>query len=163
MAEMGVVGPQQWTVEKPWLADLRCTLGEGPYYEEQTGIVRFVNIKKKRLHSVSKNDNGDGSTLHTVQLDICPTVTADIMGVHPRERILLGVKYGVAILDRSSGEYEVIAEFNQPQRNERLRSNDGAVDPHGRFWVGSMTDFGQGEFQPEGEKNVHAAQTIQRI
>ena len=45
---------------------------------------------------------------------------------------------------------ESIARFNVPD-NERLRSNDGAVDPHGRLWVGTMTDFGLGPFQPEGE------------
>ncbi|KPM42597.1 hypothetical protein AK830_g3950 [Neonectria ditissima] len=137
---------QRWTVDKPWL-DIRCALGEGPFYEKQTGTVRFVDIKKKRLHRVSAAEGS--ASLTTIQLDVCPTVTADIAGVDPRDRIALGVKYGLAVLDVRQGTYELIQPFHDA-RNERLRSNDGAADPHGRFWLGSMTDFGLGEFQAEG-------------
>jgi sugar lactone lactonase YvrE len=139
---------QHWTVERPWL-DLHCALAEGPFYEKESNSIRFVDIKKKHVHTVCLSQGI--SSLKTTQLDICPTVTADIEGVDPSERILLGVKYGLAVLDRKSGSYEMLARFND-QNNERLRSNDGAADPHGFFWVGSMTDFGHGEFQPEGER-----------
>ncbi|KAK4083966.1 hypothetical protein PCL_02368 [Purpureocillium lilacinum] len=137
----------QWTVDEPWL-DLHCALGEGPFFEAETKTVRFVDIKKKRIHTVSLSEGMH--SLKTIQLDICPTVTADIEGVDPRDKILLGVKYGVAVLDRKTGQYELISRFYDPN-NERLRSNDGAADPQGRFWLGSMTDFGLGEFQSEGE------------
>ncbi|KAM4057123.1 SMP-30/Gluconolaconase/LRE-like domain-containing protein [Hirsutella rhossiliensis] len=136
----------KWTVESPWL-ELHCALGEGPFYEKAAHAIRFVDIKKKQVHTVSL-DQGL-SSLQTIQLDVCPTVTSDIQGVDPRERILLGVKHGVAILHRETGTYEMLARFGEPD-NERLRSNDGACDPHGRFWLGSMTDFGLGEMQPEG-------------
>lgn len=138
---------QYWTVDAPWL-DLHCALAEGPFYEKETNSIRFVDIKKKHLHTISLAKGV--SSLETTQLDICPTVTADIEGIDSKDRILLGVKYGLAILDRKEGTYEMLARFNDPN-NERLRSNDGAADPHGRFWIGSMTDFGQGEFQPEGQ------------
>ncbi|KAK2590038.1 rRNA-processing protein cgr1 [Conoideocrella luteorostrata] len=137
---------QHWTVDEPWL-DLRCSLAEGPFYEKATNSVRFVDIKRNSIHTVSVIEGQP--SLQTCQLDICPTVTADIEGVDPRERILVGVKYGLAVLDRRSGRYEMLARFNNLD-NERLRSNDGAADPHGRFWIGSMTDFGYGEFRPEG-------------
>lgn len=137
---------QEWTVEKPWL-ETHCGLGEGPFYEEETNTVRFVDIKKKRVHSASVIDGQ--SSLTTTQLDVCPTVTSDIDGVDPRERILLGIKYGIAVLDRKTGKYEIIQQFEQ-QKNERLRSNDGASDPNGRFWLGTMTDFGLGPFVAEG-------------
>lgn len=140
---------QEWKVEKPWL-ETHCRLGEGPFYEEKTNSVRFVDIKKKRVHTASVAEGQ--SSLTTVQLDVCPTVTSDIEGVDPRERILLGIKYGIAVLDRSTGKYEVIQQFNQ-ENNERLRSNDGAADPNGRFWLGTMTDFGWGDFKAEGEKS----------
>lgn|SRR5688572_132058 len=138
---------QEWKVEKPWL-ETHCALGEGPFYEEETNTVRFVDIKKKRIHTASVTEGQPSLT--TVELDVCPTVTSDIEGVDPRERILLGIKYGIAVLDRVTGKYEVIQQFNQPN-NERLRSNDGASDPNGRFWLGSMTDFGIGPFVAEGE------------
>lgn len=138
---------EQWTVEEPWL-NTHCSLGEGPFYEKETHTVRFVDIIKKRIHTVSVAD-GEPS-LATIQLDVCPTVTSDIAGVDPNDSILIGVKYGVAVLDRKAGTYEMLASFHEPD-NERLRSNDGASDPHGRFWLGTMTDFGLGLFKPEGK------------
>ncbi|KAI1644810.1 regucalcin [Daldinia loculata] len=151
---------QQWHVTEPYL-HLRCGLGEGPYYEEQTRSLRFVDIKKKRVHAVdlakiphpNPNPNVDPSSapagVETIQLDVPVTVTADIEGVDPRERILVGAKYGLAVLDRRAGTYEYVARFGADKDNERLRSNDGAVDPHGRFWLGTMSDFGY-DLQPEG-------------
>ncbi|KAH7170206.1 hypothetical protein EDB81DRAFT_155718 [Dactylonectria macrodidyma] len=137
---------QRWTVEEPWL-EPHCLLGEGPFYEKKTNTVRFVDIKKKQLLRVSV---GEGApSLTTLQLDVCPTVTADIAGVDPSDRIVIGTKYGLAILDVQAGVYELIQPFNEPH-DERLRSNDGAADPHGRFWLGTMTDFGLGPFQAEG-------------
>jgi sugar lactone lactonase YvrE len=142
---------QEWKVEKPWL-ETHCELGEGPFYEAETNTVRFVDIKKKRVHTASVTEGQ--SSLTTLQLDVCPTVTSDIEGVDPRQRILLGIKYGIAVLDRTTGKYEIIQHFNQPN-NERLRSNDGASDPNGCFWLGTMTDFGLGPFVAEGEASSH--------
>ncbi|KAI8966825.1 regucalcin [Daldinia sp. FL1419] len=151
---------QQWHVTEPYL-HLRCGLGEGPYYEEPTHSLRFVDIKKKRVHAVdlakipypNPNPDVDPSSapagVETIQLDVPVTVTADIEGVDPRERILIGAKYGLAVLDRRTGTYEYVARFDAEKDNERLRSNDGAVDPHGRFWLGTMSDFGY-DLQPEG-------------
>ncbi|PNP54310.1 hypothetical protein THARTR1_05517 [Trichoderma harzianum] len=125
---------QQWEVVEPWL-DLKCALGEGPFYEKETNSLRLVDIKKKHVHTVSLSDNGDGISTKTIQLDDC---------------ILLGVKHGLAVLDRQTGAYKMLVPFNDQENNERIRSNDGAADPHGKFWLGTMTDFGLGEFQPEG-------------
>ncbi|KAL6925155.1 hypothetical protein ACHAPO_002102 [Fusarium lateritium] len=137
---------QQWTIEKPWL-ETHCLLGEGPFFEKSTDTLRFVDIRNKRLHYVKVAEGP--SSLRTVQLDVCPTVTANIAGVDPQERIALGVKYGLAIFDVKKETYELIQPFGEPA-NERLRSNDGGVDPLGRFWLGTMTDFGLGPFKPEG-------------
>jgi sugar lactone lactonase YvrE len=141
---------QEWKVEKPWL-ETHCALGEGPFFEEETNTIRFVDIKKKRVHTASITEGP--SSLTTVQLDVCPTVTSDIENVDPREKILLGIKYGIAVLDRKTESYEIIKQFNEPN-NERLRSNDGAADPNGRFWLGTMTDFGVGAFEAEGKDKL---------
>jgi len=141
---------QQWHVTEPYL-DLHCLLGEGPYFERETNTLRFVDIKQKRIHTVALSE-GPGS-LRTIQLDVPVTVTADIEGHDPQDKILIGLKYGVAILDRKSGQYEYLTKFGDGEDNSRLRSNDGAADPHGRFWLGTMTDFGLGDFAPEGEKD----------
>jgi len=143
---------QTWEVKEPYLK-LHCKLGEGPYYERATNTLRFVDIIQKRLHTVSL-DQGPES-LVTQQLDTPISVTADIAGVDPRDKILIGAKFGMAVLDRKAARdnkdaYEYVAKFHKMKDNLRLRGNDGAVDPHGRFWLGTMTDFELGPFKSEG-------------
>lgn len=142
---------QEWTVSEPYL-HLHCKLGEGPYHEAATNTLRFVDIINKRVHTVPLLAEGRPGPVSTIQLDVPVTVTADVAGVDPAEKILIGVKYGIALLDRKSGAYEYVARFAAADGREdvRLRSNDGAVDPNGRFWLGTMTDFGLGDIQPEG-------------
>ncbi len=146
---------QEWTLTTPW-AEPHCALGEGPFYEAETDSLRLVDIKKKQIlyfRGVSAPANKDTAAgrPEIVQLDVCPSVTADIDGVDPRERILVGVKHGLTTLDVRGGQgrWEMLVPFHEP-RNERLRANDGYADPLGRFLLGSMTDFGLGPFQPEG-------------
>ncbi|KAI1777908.1 hypothetical protein F4818DRAFT_439227 [Hypoxylon cercidicola] len=146
---------QVWQVTEPYV-NLHCGLGEGPYYEAATHSLRFVDIKEQRVHTVDLAADASSTLVTTIQLDTPVTVTADIDGVDPRDRIAIGAKYGVAVLDRRSGKYEYVARFSSSSSadgggkdNERLRSNDGAIDPHGRFWLGAMTDIGL-DLQPEG-------------
>ncbi|KAK4044004.1 hypothetical protein C8A01DRAFT_31877 [Parachaetomium inaequale] len=137
---------QQWHVSEPYL-ETHCSLGEGPYYEPATNTLRFVDIIKKQLHTVSLTEGP--SSLKTLQFDESVTVTADIEGRDPQETLLVGAKQGLAVLDRKTGKYEYVTKFGE-EKGERIRSNDGVVDPNGRFWLGTMTDFGLGPFQPEG-------------
>lgn len=143
---MATSGLQEWKVDQPWL-DAHCGLAEGPFFEKDTNSVRFVDIKKHRIHTASLSEGL--SSLQTIQLDVPVTVTSNIAGVDPRDRILIGIQSGLAVLDRKTGSYEVLAHFSEPL-NERLRANDGGSDPHGHFWVGTMTTFGMGPCQPEG-------------
>lgn len=139
---------QTWTVTEPYVK-VACGLGEGPYYERATRSLRFVDIMKQRLHTVDLE--AGPASLATLQLDTPVSVTADIVGVDPRERLVIGAKAGLAVLDRRTGAYEYLAHYAKVGApNPRLRGNDGAVDPHGRFWIGTMTDFGQGPFEAEG-------------
>ncbi len=138
---------QQWQAE-PYL-EVALRTRRGPYFEKTTNTLRFVDIINKRLHVVSLSDGPQ--SLKTAQLDVPATVTADIDGVDPAEKILLGLKHGIAVFDRKSEKYEYITRFFDGDEGRRVRSNDGAVDPHGRFWLGTMTDFGLGDFQPEGK------------
>lgn len=135
-------------MKEPYL-DIHCALGEAPYYESATHSLRFVDIKKNQLHSVDLNA-GPGS-LKTLQLDMPVGVTANIEGVDPKKKIMVGGKSGLYVLDRETGKYELLKRFYDSETNDRrLRSNDGAVDPAGRFWIGTMNDFWVGSPQPEG-------------
>lgn len=138
---------QRWHVSEPYV-ETHCSLGEGPYYEPATNTVRFVDIIKQQLHTVSLTEGP--SSLKTLQFNEAVTVTADIEGRDPQEALLIGAKQGLAVLDRKTGKYEYVTKFND-EKGDRIRSNDGVVDPNGRFWLGTMTDFNKGPFQPEGE------------
>jgi sugar lactone lactonase YvrE len=134
---------KRWRVQEPFV-NLHCLLGEGPYYEKTTHSLRFVDIRKQQLHTVPLHTP---ELAHTIQLDEPVSVTADVEGINPTHKILVALKYGLAILDRSVGRYEYTHRF---PRNESMRSNDGAVDPSGQFWVGTMSDFGIWPLQPLG-------------
>jgi sugar lactone lactonase YvrE len=139
---------KQWVVKEPWL-DLHCELGEGPYYEPATNTLRFVDIKRKQLHTVHLAQGP--KSLKTLQLEMPVGVTADIEGVDPQEKVLVAGKSGIYILERKIGRVELLKRFyDTEEKDERLRSNDGAVDPQGRFWVGTMNDFWLGDVFPEG-------------
>jgi sugar lactone lactonase YvrE len=137
-----------WAVTEPYL-DIHCDLGEGPFYEAERNVLRFVDIKKKRLHTV---DLGVGpSSLRTLQLDMPVGVTADIEGVDSSRKILVGGKSGVSVLDRETGKYELLKKYyDSEEETERMRSNDGAVDPMGRFWVATINDFWYGIPKAQG-------------
>ncbi|ATY60174.1 SMP-30 Gluconolaconase LRE-like region [Cordyceps militaris] len=163
---MGVM--QEWTVSAPW-AEPHCALGEGPFYEAETDSLRLVDIKKKQILyfrnvSAPENKTAAAAPPEVVQLDVCPTVTADVKGLDPRDRIVVGVKHGLAILDvrGGRGQYEMLVPFHEPP-NERLRANDGCADPLGRFLLGTMTDFGLGSFQPEGGLFLLTRESAQEI
>lgn len=145
----GPLAFEHWKVTEPYL-NIHCGLGEAPYYEVAANRLRFVDIKKHRLHVI---DLALGpSSLKTIQLDMPVGVTADIEGVDPQEKILVGGKTGLAVLDRETGRYQYLTRFyDNKEGDDRLRSNDGTVDSAGRFWIGTMNDFHVGEPQAEGE------------
>jgi sugar lactone lactonase YvrE len=139
---------QKWTVTEPYI-NIHCALGEAPLYEAERNHLRFVDIKKKQLHVIDLAVGPE--SLKTIQLDVPVGVTADIEGVDSSEKILVGSKYGVAILDRRTEKYTVIKRFYDDKTNDdRMRSNDGAVDPQGRLWIGTMNDFHIDPLQSEG-------------
>lgn len=144
---------QTWTVTD-WYVNEHCGLGEGPYYEKDTNSLRFVDIKKDKLYTVRLDQDPPVAK----PLDMQPgegqlariAVTADVEGLDPQETLLIGAKFGLALLDRRSGKLDYITKFSS-EDNPILRANDGAVDPHGRFWLGTMKDFEKedGSLKPE--------------
>lgn len=141
---------QTWTVTEPYL-DIKCDLGEGPHYEPETHSLRFVDIIKEKLHTVDLT--AGPSSLKTLDLPFSIGVTADIEGVDSSKKILVGGKSGVGILDRQTGEVEILKKYFEDDdvKEKKLRGNDGNVDPQGRFWIGTMTDFWVGEVFEEGQ------------
>jgi len=138
------------TVESNWL-NLNGGLLEAPFYEKEKNCLRFVDVVKKKIYVV---DLAVGpSSLKTFDLEASVGITADIEGND--DEIIVGGKRGYGIFNRITGEHRLIKEmWNDDERKDdgggkpkvgkhkedRMRSNDGAVDAKGRFYVGAMND-----------------------
>jgi sugar lactone lactonase YvrE len=100
------------------LCDVRSGLGEGPRFRD--GILTWVDIEGCALH------RWDGA--HSVE------VYDGMLGcANPTEDgdVVLGLADRIEL----AATGEVLARF---PHGEDVRANDGACDPSGRLWVGSM-------------------------
>lgn len=141
---------KRYKIKEPWL-DIHCGLGEGPHWDVSRNTLRFVDIVNKKVHQV---DLAKGpSSLKTFDVKECVTVSADIEGND--KQFVYGGKFGYGVMHKDTGEVRNLQFFwtdaereddggGKPGKGrnleERMRSNDGAVDRNGRFWVGTMND-----------------------
>lgn len=139
---------KKYSITEPYL-NLNCSLGEGPFWDRTRNQLRFVDIVKKKLHTVNLSD---GPASHKQwDLDFSIATTADIEGND--DEFVFGGKFGYGVMNKDSGEVRWIRRMwsdaerqddggGKPgvgrNREERMRSNDGAVDSMGRYWVGTM-------------------------
>jgi sugar lactone lactonase YvrE len=56
---------QLLTIDQPWLR-LNCSLGEGPFWEDDTNTLRFLDVEKCKVHRV---DLSVGPSSHKVVRD----------------------------------------------------------------------------------------------
>lgn len=65
---LGAISKWILTTAQPYI-ETHCSLGEGPYWEEETNTVRFLDVEKQELHRV---DIGKGPSSHKLvkKLDI---------------------------------------------------------------------------------------------
>jgi len=103
-------------------------LGEGPVWDAREACLYFTDILKGRVHRF------DPSTGNVRTYEIGQSVGT----VLPTERgdLVLAVRDGFARLDPATGRVESIAAGDADRPD--LRMNDGACDPAGRFWAGTM-------------------------
>jgi len=150
-------------VVKDAYLNLSGGLLEAPFWESPRNSLRFVDIVKKKLYFVDLTKGP--SSLQTHDLEHSVGVTADVEGND--DEFIVGGKRGYGLFNRNTGKQRLIKEMwtdaerqddggGKPKagknKEERMRSNDGAVDGKGRFLVGTMNDpalVGEG-FTDEG-------------
>ncbi|KAF1933891.1 regucalcin [Didymella exigua CBS 183.55] len=130
-----------YEVTKPYI-EINCSLGEGPFWEEETNTLRFLDVEKQELHRVDIN-KGPSSHKLIKKLDISMGCTADIEGND--KEFIFGGKYGYGIANKKTGDYRWVQKVwsedeIKVKKHEKFRGNDGAVDSQGRFWAGFMFD-----------------------
>lgn len=132
---------KHYEITEPYLK-LNCSLGEGPFWEEETNSVRFLDVEKCEFHRIDLNA---GPSSHKVfkKLDISVGCTADIEGND--KEFIFGGKYGFGVANKETGDYRWVKKVwsddeIKANKHEKFRGNDGAVDSQGRFWSGFMFD-----------------------
>lgn len=108
--------------------DARADLGEGPRWDARGQRLLWVDIMRGRIHSFRPAKGACRS------VDARRPVGA--LACAADGGVVLAVAGGFARLDFDSGTVTLLAtvETDRPQN----RMNDGACDPGGRFWAGTM-------------------------
>lgn len=111
------------------LAKNTCvTTGEGPFWEESTKSLLYVDILAGDVHRWNTTTNSDSK----IHLD------DDVSFIIPKFRgdgYVIGLGKSLAFLDWESGTTEKIVGVEEGTRN---RFNDAKCDASGRLWAGTM-------------------------
>lgn len=122
---------------------VRNELGEGPVWHAGEGALYWTDIPKNRLHRF------DPGTLEHRVLETNQNVGA--FAFRPSGEMVLAAEHGFALWQPGAGEprpFGVVKSGTAP-----ARFNDGAVDPRGRFWAGTLSradDNGLYRLEPDG-------------
>ena len=107
-------------------------LGEGLRWDAQRGELLRVDIAAGHVFRDRIADDGSLIPIRTYRL---PGTVGAVAPIEGDRGWLLAAGRGFALLD-PDGAFRVIAEV----ASEGSRMNDGAADPQGRFWAGTVAD-----------------------
>lgn len=100
---------------------------EGPLWDDENNLLYFVSIEDHIIYSLNEE---------TTEIESYPTsgpVGAAVL--NGEGQILAAEKEGIYSIDIETKERTFLL---QPNADERLRYNDGKMDPRGRFLIGTM-------------------------
>jgi len=109
---------------------LAAQLGEGPIWSPGEAAVWFVDIKKNRIHRF------EPSTRRKRSYETPPSPSFIVAAAGGD--FVVGLKSGLHRFDPRSGDFSLLYEVEPELPGNRL--NDGALDPSGRLWFGTMDD-----------------------
>jgi sugar lactone lactonase YvrE len=114
---------------------LACELGEGPVWWQDA--LWFTDIKRKTVHRFDP-ESGECASW---------AAPSEVGFLAPLENghLIAGAKTGLYEFDPAAGIFSFIRTVEPGRPSNRL--NDGAADPAGRLWFGSMDDA---EIEPSG-------------
>lgn len=109
---------------------LGAQLGEGPIWSPAEDAVWFVDIKKDRIHRFEPLTRRKRS----YETPPSPSFIVAAQG----GEFVVGLKSGLHRFDPRTGDFALLFEVEPELPGNRL--NDGALDPSGRLWFGTMDD-----------------------
>jgi len=106
-------------------------LSEGPGWHEERQELLWVDILGRRFHRATLTAGGGPDHVRTMALDRHVGAVAPVTG----GGYVLAAGQGFMFVDEAGS----VRELAQPEvENVNVRMNDGACDPQGRFWAGTM-------------------------
>jgi sugar lactone lactonase YvrE len=106
-------------------------LSEGPRWDAERHELLWVDIVGSLLHRARLSDGGQLEEVRSTQFDRFVGAAAPAAG----GGYVLAAGTGFLFADGAGAVHELA----QPEAgNEDVRMNDGACDPQGRFWAGTM-------------------------
>lgn len=106
-------------------------LGEGPVWSAADGRLYWFDIKGRRLawYTPATDDRG--------AFDL--PMRASAAAVRAAGGLLMATEKGLAVVDPHAGTVVLTQPY---ELGQGFRTNDGKVDPQGRFWWSTMDDDG---------------------
>lgn len=106
-------------------------LSEGPRWDEQRQELLWVDILGRGFHRATLTGDGQPLEVRTMALDRHVGAVAPAIG----GGYVLAAGQGFLFVDEAGS----VRELAQPEAGHvEVRMNDGACDPQGRFWAGTM-------------------------
>lgn len=106
-------------------------LSEGPRWDEERQELLWVDILGCRFHRATLSRDGGADEVRTMALDRHVGAVAPVAG----GGYVLAAGQGFLLVDEAGS----VRELAQPEAGHvNVRMNDGACDPEGRFWAGTM-------------------------
>jgi sugar lactone lactonase YvrE len=100
----------------------RAELGEGPRWDAERGRLLWVDI--------------DGRALHVGDRRLCFDSTVGAAAPTRGDAVLVALADRLVKVEPESGTIEPLIRIPHPRAG--MRTNDGACDAAGRFWIGTM-------------------------
>ena len=106
-------------------------LSEGPRWDEERQELLWVDILGRGFHRATVRGDGSPDRVRTMALDRHVGAVAPVVG----GGYVLAAGQGFLFVDEAGA----VRELAQPEAGRvDVRMNDGACDPQGRFWAGTM-------------------------
>ena len=125
-------------------------LGEGPVWKREEGALYWIDINPGCVHKYIP-----ASATH-IQFDLIPPVGC--LALRTDGSFIVARERTIEAWSSTTGLGEVMAGFELTDVGQRF--NDGAVDPQGRFWVGTIAERNAGFlYRLDSDRSVHRMKT----
>jgi sugar lactone lactonase YvrE len=125
------------TTEPECVWPVETMLGEGPIWVPSDETLWFVDIKKQHIHRFHPA-SGDKQMFRTPE-------SVGFLAPEPDGSFIAGLASGLYRFNPAGGAFTLLYRVDADRPGNRI--NDGARDPSGRLWFGTMDN---GESEPTG-------------